>query len=127
MKWKSGITAERTFIASRRIFWFWILLIILAGTLSALNAYVNWKWLEIPGSILTAVIFILFIISWITPGLLVVLGTPQLVHAWLRGILGVRNNSVEGDSRNRTIHPGDRAMRQKRAKAQEGETDCCGE
>ena len=72
-----------------------MLLIILAGTLSALNAYVNWKWLEIPGSILTAVIFILFIISWITPGLLVVLGTPQLVHAWLRGILGVRNKSWE--------------------------------
>jgi hypothetical protein len=97
MKWTSGISVEKTFIASRRIFWLCMLLIILAGSVSALNAYTYWKWLEIPAAILTVAIFILFITSWITPGLLVILGTPQLVHAWLRGInpIGVRNKPWE--------------------------------
>jgi hypothetical protein len=99
MKWKSRITVEKTFLASRRIFWSCMLLIILAGSIGVLIKYseLTWSWLGIFDSILTAVIFLLLIVSWITPGILVILGTPQLVHAWLRGInpVGVRNKPWE--------------------------------
>ena len=99
MKSKSEITAEKVYSASKRIFWSCMLLIVLAGSIGVLigSFELTWKWLGVLDSILTAVIFILLIISWITPGILVILGTPQLVHAWLRGInpIGVRNKPWE--------------------------------
>ncbi len=46
----------------------------------------QWKWLEILGSIFLLFAFVLLGISWITPGILLILGVPWFTHAWLRGI-----------------------------------------
>jgi hypothetical protein len=53
----------------------------------------KWKWLEIICMTLFSISAVLLVISWITPGVLIILGTPWLAHAWLRGI----NSSVIWD------------------------------
>ena len=88
MKSNSEITTERTVLVSRKTFWSYVLLIILSGSISVLVTFneLTWKWLEILGSVLSATGFFLLIISWITPGVLVLFGVPWLAHAWLRGM-----------------------------------------
>jgi hypothetical protein len=46
----------------------------------------KWKWLEMTSIILFSISAVWLVISWITPGILIISGRPWLAHAWLRGI-----------------------------------------
>jgi hypothetical protein len=100
MKWKSETTVEKTYLASRRIFGTSMLLIILAGSIAALIAFTDWKWLDPIFSILIISGVLLLIVSWVAPGVLIALGAPRLVHAWLQGMnpLAIRNKTWEDSS-----------------------------
>jgi hypothetical protein len=75
-------TFENYEITSRIIFGLVIILLLCAGIFSAINVL----WLNWLSSIAFVFVQILLIVSWITPGFLVVLGRPWLAQAWLRGI-----------------------------------------
>ena len=88
MKWKSEVTIAKVALVSSRITWSYILLIVLCGSLDAVLRYfkLEWQWLNVIGSFLTIVALLLLIISWIMPGILILLGVPWVAHAWIRGI-----------------------------------------
>jgi hypothetical protein len=86
MKWQSESTIKGCFLLSRRIFWSFIVLFILAGIISAFTESYDLKWLEIFPPFIGGTSLILLVVSWTTPGIFVVLGTPWLAQAWLRGI-----------------------------------------
>jgi hypothetical protein len=46
----------------------------------------KWRWLEIINITLFAISVLLLAISWLTPGILIILGTPWLAYAWFRGM-----------------------------------------
>jgi hypothetical protein len=86
MNWKSELTINKTIIISRKIFWSSMGLFVLAGVISAFTESFDLKWLEVTIPFIGGISIILLVISWITPGILVLLGVPWLAHAWLRGI-----------------------------------------
>ncbi len=46
----------------------------------------RWTWLGLVSTTLLVIAELLLVISWITPGVLLILGKPQYTHAWLRVI-----------------------------------------
>jgi hypothetical protein len=78
----SQTTFEKYEVISRGTFWCALTLLICTGALSIVNA--GWSnWLS---SVIFLFVLILIIVSWATPGLLVVSGKPWFAQAWLRGI-----------------------------------------
>ncbi len=88
MKNRSESMMQRITATSRNIFSSAILFLCLAGVISAFFQLLGlkWKWLEIVSTMLFVISVFLLAISWVTPGILIILKTPWLAHVWLRGI-----------------------------------------
>jgi hypothetical protein len=88
MKQNSEYLVQKFNSISRKIFVSFLVLFFLGGAIGASlrSLHVTWKWLEIISIILLAISVLLLAISWITPGILILLRVPWLAHAWLRGI-----------------------------------------
>ena len=99
MMQNEAATVQKVYRISKRIFWSSILI----GCLSALLGIplqileLTWRWFDIFGGVLIAIAMLLLVISWVTPGILIILGVPRLTHAWLRGInpVAIRNKPWE--------------------------------
>ncbi|MCJ7433887.1 MAG: hypothetical protein MUO77_10405 [Anaerolineales bacterium] len=80
-------TVHKVTVLSRRIAWSGLLCSILGGAIMGVISYlaINYKWLGMFGLLLYALGVLVLIVCWMTPGLLVVLGAPELAHAWLLG------------------------------------------
>jgi|GEM_PF-3429609 len=87
MKQNSDDRVQRVTYTSRKVFSLTIFLFCLAGAIAALFQLLEltWKWLEMVGIILFGISQLLLVVSFIVPGVLIVLGTPRLAHAWFRG------------------------------------------
>lgn len=88
MNWRSESTVKMFASISSRIFISFIVLFCLSGTIGALSIFyeIKWKWLEVFNALLYIISELLLVVSWVTPGILIVLRVPWLAHAWLRGI-----------------------------------------
>ena len=84
--------SSRIFYSSILIFASWALFSRIFRTL-----LLRWTWLGLVGTTLLVIAELLVVISWITPGILLILGMPQYTHAWLRGInpVAIQNKSWE--------------------------------
>jgi hypothetical protein len=99
MRWLSEITAKNVASISSKLFIFGILLICFSGAISALSTFlqITSSFFQAVGSLLSVTGILLLFLSWITPGILIVLGFPKLAHSWLRGInpIAVSSSSWE--------------------------------
>ena len=88
MKQNSEAMVKRIAYTSWRVFSSSMLLFFLAGAIATLLQLLElkWRWLEIMELVLFAISALLIAISWITPGILIILGTPWLAKAWLQGV-----------------------------------------
>lgn len=87
MDWKLICTEEKIILMSRKSFILNVLFFfasILIGILIE-NQYLQSNLLIIIGYILIGISSVIFAINYIMPILFIVLGYPQLAHAWLRG------------------------------------------
>ncbi len=96
MEQSSKSIIEKFTYISRKIFSSCILFGFFFGAIVTLLQLLElkWRWLEIISLVILVIAVLLFIISWITPGILILLRTPWLAYAWLRGI----NTFVFGDT-----------------------------
>ena len=99
MKQNSEYLVQKFNSTSKKIFISFMVLFFLGGAIGASlqSLHVTWKWLEIISITLLAISVLLLAISWITPGILILLRVPWLAHAWLRGInpVAISNTSWE--------------------------------
>lgn len=87
MKWKSDAVVQRTVLISRRIFWvFFIIFFLLAGLIRELAEFYKLNWLLMTTPFIGGISLTLLAISWIMPGILILLRLPWLARAWLRGV-----------------------------------------
>lgn len=87
MNWKSEAEIKRITLISRKIFWiFFITLFLLAGLISELAELYKLRWLEKAPIFIGGISLFLLAVSWIMPGILILLGVPWLARAWLRGV-----------------------------------------
>lgn len=88
MKQNSGSVVQRVTNTSRKIFSSFVLLFCFSGVIGITMQFLElkWKWLEMTSIILFSISAVWLVISWITPGILIISGRPWLAHAWLRGI-----------------------------------------
>ena len=82
---KSGIATQKM---SRKVIVLFFLFFFSYGVIAGILIFLElkWKWLEVVDISLLLISEILLAISWITPGILLVLRTPWLAHAWLEGM-----------------------------------------
>jgi hypothetical protein len=97
MKWKFEFTINQTTLISRRIFWSFIGVFIFTGLISTFTETYNVRWLNIFVPFIGWISLILLAISWLMPGILILLGVPWFAHAWLRGInpIGISSRPFE--------------------------------
>jgi ABC-type microcin C transport system permease subunit YejB len=92
-------TVQKVNQISKRIFWSSILIFCISALLGIPLQILElrWRWFDVFGGALIAVAMMLLVISWVTPGILIILGVPKLTHAWLRGInpVAIRNKPWE--------------------------------
>jgi len=88
MKEKSETIIQRYTLISRGVFYSACIAIFLAWLNAQVITFLGLKWrlLEVIGTLLILFMALMLIISWITPGILIVLRSPWLAQAWLRGI-----------------------------------------
>ena len=88
MKHDSDTIIQKCISISGKIFLSIVAMFFLAGIISGVITIldVNWKWLESIGKGLFGASFLLLAISWLAPGIFIVVGHPGLAHAWLKGI-----------------------------------------
>ena len=86
MKWKSETVLEKIILISRRIFWSFMALFFLTGLMNEFAEHYAIKWLQVIVPFVGNISLILLVISWIMPGIFILLGTPWLSRAWLRGV-----------------------------------------
>jgi len=88
MKWQTESIIKKFTSVSSRVFISFIVMFCLSGAIGALSIFfgINWKWLKVISALLNAISELLLVVSWVTPGLLIILGVPRLARAWLRGI-----------------------------------------
>jgi hypothetical protein len=81
-------TVQRLTYISRNIFYSFLLIFCLSAVFGIFSQVleISWTWFEVIGHALLVFSVGLLVISWITPGILILLGKPWLAHAWLRGI-----------------------------------------
>ena len=65
---------------------FFIILFLIIPMISEEAGLFILKWLKFIPPIIGSIALILLAVSWIMPGIFVVLGKPQLAHKWLRRI-----------------------------------------
>jgi len=82
------ITVQKFTSVSGKFIVFVIVFFFLSGVISAVTTYLElkWIWLEAIAKMLILCALLLLGVSWITPGLLIILGVPNFAHAWLRGL-----------------------------------------
>ena len=84
---------------SKRIFWSSVFIFCFSALIGIpLQIWdFRWSWLDVLGGVLFVIALLLLVISWVTPGILIIFGVPRLTHAWLRGInpVAIRNKSWE--------------------------------
>lgn len=78
-------TVQRVAYISRNIFYSFMLIFVTVFVISFLLE-ISGTWFELIGRVLLVFSVGLLVISWITPGILILFGKPWLAHAWLRGI-----------------------------------------
>jgi hypothetical protein len=87
MEWKSESIANKTKVVSRRISWlFFPMFFIGAGLMTEVARIDGLKLLGSLSPFVGGTSLILLAISWLMPGVFLLLGVPWLAHAWLRGI-----------------------------------------
>ena len=86
MNQKSELAINKITTISRRIFWSSIGLFFFTGLISMFTESYEVKWLNIFVSFVGWISLILLSISWLMPGVLILLRVPWFAHAWLRGI-----------------------------------------
>jgi hypothetical protein len=79
-------TVQRFTYISRNIFYSSLLIFCLSAVFGIFLLEISWMWFEVIGRVLLVFSVGLLVISWITPGILILLGKSWLAHAWLRGI-----------------------------------------
>ena len=85
--WKSESVANQTVKVSRRIFWvLFTIFFLLAGLLNELTEIFNLNWFRVFLPFIGGISLISLVISWVMPGIFILIGKPWLAHAWLRGI-----------------------------------------
>ena len=85
--WKSESVVNQTVKISRRILWvLFIIFFLLAGLLNELTEIFNLNWLRVFLPFIGGISLISLAISWVMPGILILIGKPWLARAWLRGI-----------------------------------------
>lgn len=86
MKTKSVFLIERTILISRRMNLLFLPFFIGVSAGLLIEFFnVNWKWLEAVASFLIGISLLVLAISWVMPGIFLLLGIPWLAHAWLQG------------------------------------------
>ena len=85
MKRKSDPTIERTFLISRRIVWSYLALFLLGVLIGPFTESYDLNWLKVIVQFIGVTSVILLAISWIMPGILILLRVPWLARAWFRG------------------------------------------
>ena len=84
---KAEFPVKKIVSISRRIFWVYLPTFFLIGWLLNELAKINLlKWLGFLGLIIGSIAWLLLALSGSIPGILILLGTPWLSRAWLRGI-----------------------------------------
>ena len=81
-------SVQRFTYISRRIMYSFILIFCLLATIGIFLQVLGFSgyWLETIGAVLFVIAAVFLGISWIMPGVLIVLGVPWLAQAWLRGM-----------------------------------------
>jgi hypothetical protein len=94
MKWKSEFTVRKTVLISRLTFWLFFGFFLLAGLISEAAEIDNLKWLKLVPPFVGGISLVLLVISWITPGILILMGLPWLARAWHRGINPILDSDI---------------------------------
>lgn len=82
---KSDSAVEKTFLISRRIASTCLALFLTAILIGAITESYDLGWIALTAPFIGGISLVLLAISWMMPGILILLGVPWLARAWLSG------------------------------------------